>query len=118
MKHQRQQAERFRLLWHQLGHQSGQKQGFGSEISTLGIRPLGIGPPIGKRGVDGVQYSFEPAGKLLTPGNAEGNTGLANFVFRANETLNSNLSLAIFVSCYPDLMFDPAAGSDTALLFT
>lgn len=87
VKHECKQAQRLRFLGQQLGHESGEKDCFVGEIAADDIGPTGVGPPFGKGGVDGVEYSVEPAGKFLALRDAEWNAGLPNLVFGPNESL-------------------------------
>ena len=83
----REQAESFGLFGEQFGGEPREKNYFLGEIAAGDIGAAGVGPAFGEGGVDCVEHGFEALGKLLALGNVEGNAGLADFVFRANEPL-------------------------------
>jgi hypothetical protein len=87
VKHEREQAQRLRLLRQQVGHEPGQKDRFLGEIAADDIGAARVVPPLRERGIDGVQNGVEAAGKLLALRDAQWNAGLSYLVLGTHESL-------------------------------
>ena len=87
MQHQRQQAERFRLVRQQRGDQPAEPDRFLGEIAAAGLGAGGIGPAFGEGGVDGLEHGVEPLAQIGALGHAERNAGLADLVLGAHQPL-------------------------------
>ena len=87
MEHQRQQAEGFGLVRQQRGDEPAQPDPFLGEVAAAHLGAGGIGPPFGKRRVDGGQHRLETVTKIGALGHAERNAGLPDLALGAHQPL-------------------------------
>ena len=86
-QHQRQQAERLRLVRHQRGHQPAEPDAFVGEVAAPRLGAGRIGPAFGEGGVDRLQHGVQPLAELGALGHAERNAGLADAGLGAHQPL-------------------------------
>ena len=87
MKHEGKQSQSLGLRRQQLGHKTAQEHRFLGEIAAGHIGPARVGPAFREGGVDRVQHSAEPAGKLLALRDGKGNPRLPDLGLGPHEPL-------------------------------
>ena len=86
VKHQAEQSQSLWLVWKQLGQKPSQEQCFFCKVTSDDIPSVRISPAFCKGSIDCVQYSLEPAAKLIALGNAQWDVSLADFVLSPYES--------------------------------